>query len=136
MALEANRNYRVQIWLLPSMAETWWSISTEDITGLLGRVQAPVQEPPRWLRARTRSHIKNLRSCGTMPNFGPAESVQPSEAFVWIVCKPRISEPRISEGFVTIDVVHPSLVLIGSYHWTTCGIVRARICSNFGLRGQ
>ncbi|CAE7635772.1 unnamed protein product [Symbiodinium microadriaticum] len=33
MALEANRNYRVQIWLLPSMAETWWSISTEDITG-------------------------------------------------------------------------------------------------------
>jgi len=33
MALEANRNYRVQIWLLPTMVDTWWSISTEDTTG-------------------------------------------------------------------------------------------------------
>ena len=43
MALEANRNYRVQIWLLPTMVDTWWSISTEDTTGLLGtrRVQTP-----------------------------------------------------------------------------------------------
>jgi hypothetical protein len=36
MALEANRDYRVRFWVLPTMMATEWYVATEHETGQLG----------------------------------------------------------------------------------------------------
>jgi len=46
MALEANRDYRVRFWVLPTMMATEWYVATEHETGQLGLGWLEVGDSP------------------------------------------------------------------------------------------
>ncbi|CAK9087825.1 unnamed protein product [Durusdinium trenchii] len=50
LALEANRNYRIRMWLLPTLMQTQWYIATQESSGSLtntndGEISAPTAVP-------------------------------------------------------------------------------------------